>query len=362
MYPLFLACLPGFEPVVQAEASKLGLATPRAVPGGVETTGDRASIWRANLHLRCASAVLVRIASFHAAHLAQLDKRARKVAWGDWLRADMPVRVDVTCTRSRIYHQKAAAQRIETALREEAGIATDPDATLRLMARIEDDLVTISLDTSGDGLHKRGQKQAVGKAPLRETMAAAFLFQAGYDGSQPVIDPMCGSGTFVLEAAEIAHALPAGRARTFAFERFAGHDAARFAALKGQSGPLPGQRFAGFDRDQGAIANARANAVRAGLADCTSFTCQPISALMRPDGQPGLVMVNPPYGGRIGNPRMLFALYATLGQVLRDRFRGWRLGMVTSDAKLAHATGLKLQSGPPIPHGGIKVKLFQADL
>jgi putative N6-adenine-specific DNA methylase len=356
-YTIFMACLPGLEPALLAEAQVLRLANARALPGGVEFAGSVADIARANRNSRLASRVLVRIGEFRAMHLAQLDKRARKVPWADWLRADMPVRVEASCTKSRIYHQKAAAQRIERAIVDSVGAPISATEGLRVMVRIDDDLATISLDTSGEGLHKRGYKHFVGKAPLRETMAAAFLHQMGYDGSQAVLDPMCGSGTFVLEAAEIAAGLAPGRTRSFAFEHFAGakdHPPA-------PSPDLPAiPRYLGFDRDQGAIQGARANAERAGVSGWTRFACQPISALERPDGPPGLIMVNPPYGGRIGNIGQLYGLYGSLGQVLAERFKGWRLGLVTTDSKLAHATGLRLEAGAPIPHGGMKVQMFQS--
>lgn len=359
--PIFLACLPGLEPLLADEARALGLPAPVAVPGGVETSASWPDIWRANLWLRGASRVLARIGEFRALHLAQLDKRARKFPWAEFLRRDIPLRVEVSCTRSRIYHQKAAAQRIEGAITDTLGARIDPEAPLRLMVRIADDLVTLSLDTSGEGLHKRGHKQAIGKAPLRETMAALFLRQMGFDGSQSVIDPMCGSGTFVLEAAEIASGLAPGRARHFAFEDLASFDPALWQVQR-TLGPacMPRARFMGFDRDQGAIQSSRANAARAGLDGIAEFHCQPLGALQRPDGPPGLIMVNPPYGGRIGSPGKLFGLYASLGEVLRTGFAGWRLGLVTSDPKLARATGLDLQAGPPVPHGGLKVRLHES--
>lgn len=358
-YTIFMACLPGLEPLLLTEAESLSFRAAKAMPGGVEFFGGMAEVARANRESRLASRVLLRIGEFRALHLAQLDKRARKLPWADWLRADVTVRIEASCTKSRIYHQKAAAQRIERAIADAAGAPVSATEGLRVMLRIDDDLATISLDTSGEGLHKRGFKQFTGKAPLRETMAAAFLRQMGYDGTQPVLDPMCGSGTFLLEAAEIAAGLAPGRARAFAFEQFAG-------ARDLPTTPAPvrqaERRYFGFDRDQGAIQGARANAERAGLSDWTSFTCQPVSALIRPDCAPGLVMVNPPYGGRIGNVGQLYGLYASLGKVLAEQFQGWRVGLVTTEAKLAHATGLKLDSGAPIPHGGMKIRLFQSDL
>lgn len=363
-FPIFLACLPGQERALLNDARALGLSDPQEVTGGVETTGNWHDIWAANLWLRTASRVLVRIGGFPAVHLAQLDKRARKFPWADWLRADVPVRVEATSFRSKIYHEKAVQQRVATAITETLGAPISAEAALRLLVRIEGDLVTFSLDTSGEGLHKRGTKQAVGKAPLRETMAAAFLRDMGFDGSQPVLDPMCGSGTFVLEAAEIAAGVAPGRGREFAFETLSCFDAGAYAALRATlpSVPTPPAtiRFHGFDRDQGAITGARANAARAALDGWTSFTCQPISTLQRPDGPPGFVMVNPPYGGRIGDSKQLYALYGALGQVLRDRFQGWRLGMVTSEPRLAHTTGLKLLASPPLPHGGLKVHFYRS--
>ena len=142
----------------------------------------------------------------------------------------------------------------------------------------------------------------------------------------------------------------------------ASFDAARFAEVQAACGTTPLEtpiRFFGADRDDGAIRGALANADRAGVADLCRFTRAPVSALARPDGPPGLVIVNPPYGARIGNRKPLFALYASLGQVLQERFAGWRLGMVTSDGGLAKATGLTLEAGPPVDNGGIKVKLYQ---
>ncbi len=359
-FPIFLACLPGLEPVLAQEAAVFGFAPATAVPGGVEVQGGWRDIWRANLWLRGASRVLVRIGSFRAMHLAQLDKRARKFPWAEVLRPDIPVRIEASCTRSRIYHQGAAAQRIETAIAETLGAPIDPAADLRLMVRIEDDLVTFSMDTSGEGLHKRGHKLATGKAPLRETMAALLLRQMGFDGSQTVLDPMCGSGTFVIEAAERAMGLAPGRARDFGFERLASFDAKAWQALRAHVTPrdMPVQFF-GYDRDQGAIANASANAARAGVAGCTRFACQPLGALLRPDTAPGLVMVNPPYGGRIGNAALLYGLYASFGTVMKAQFKGWRVGMVTSERKLAHATGLPFTAGPILPHGGLKVQFYQ---
>ncbi|MEM1129726.1 MAG: class I SAM-dependent RNA methyltransferase [Pseudomonadota bacterium] len=365
-FEIFLAAPPGLEAVLAGEAREQGFANPTTSAGGVTVQGDWPEVWRANLELRCASRVLVRIGAFRAFHLAQLDKRARRFPWGDVLRADVPVRVEATCRRSKIYHAGAATQRIARAITEELGAPVSEEAGLRVLARIDDNLVTLSIDTSGDPLHRRGHKVVVGKAPLRETLAAAFLRQCGYDGNGPVVDPMCGAGTFVLEAAEIAAALPPGRSRSFAFETLATFDPAGWEAMRkagsGAAAPAGTARFWGYDRDAGAISMSRENAKRAGVTDAVAFAQQPISDLQRPEGPPGLVIVNPPYGGRIGNKKLLYALYGTLGQVLKERFAGWKVGLVTSEPSLARATGLPFHApGAPVPNGGIRVHLYRTD-
>ena len=361
-FDLFLVCNPGLEPVLCDEARAAGFAGVKAVPGGVEITGGWSEVWRANLELRGATRVLVRVGEFRAFHLAQLDKRARKFPWGDVLRADVPVSVEATCKASKIYHDRAAAQRIAKAITEELGAPVTKDAPVRVMARIEDNLVTISIDTTGESLHKRGHKAAVGKAPMRETLASLFLRQCGYTGGETVVDPMCGSGTFPIEAAEIALGLQPGRTRDFAFQQLARFDAPSFDALRRHPETETNLRFYGSDRDAGAVKNAQANADRAGVSAVTEFKQAAISDLMPPEGDPGLVIINPPYGGRIGNRKMLFALHGTMGQVLMERFRGWRVGIITDDGGLAKATNLPfLPTGRAVDHGGLKVKLYRTN-
>jgi putative N6-adenine-specific DNA methylase len=249
---------------------------------------------------------------------------------------------------------------VERAIREELGAPFSPDAEITIMARIENDRCTLSVDTSGALLHKRGHKEALAKAPMRETMAALFLRQCGYDGKEPVLDPMCGSGTFVIEAAEIAAGLRPGRSRRFAFEQLATFDEAAWRRLRGGESPAkPQLRFYGSDRDAGAIRMSRANAERAGVAELTEFRELAIADVDPPPGPAGLVIVNPPYGDRIGHKKQLASLYRTLGQTLLSRFAGWRVGLITSEASLAEATGLPFAPpSDPVSHGGLRVRLY----
>lgn len=357
---IFLVTIPGLEKLLCAEAAEMGFRSPTPEPGGVTLKGGWSEVWRANLELRGASKVLVRLGAFRALHLSQLDKRARRFPWGDVLRPDVPVRVEASCKSSRIYHSGAAEQRIARAIEEELGAPVSRDAEVRIKARIVKDLCTISVDTSGEGLHKRGHKQAVSKAPMRETLAALFLRQCGFDGAEPVVDPMCGSGTFVIEAAEIAAGLFPGRSRSFAFEQFANFDEQAWHSLRDrESGAAPTVRFFGFDQDAGAIRMSTDNAARAGVSAFTTFQQGSIDDLVAPDGPPGLVIANPPYGERIGNTKSLNPLYRSLGQTLMSRFSGWRVGLVTSADALVKATGLAFaHESASVSHGGLRVKVY----
>jgi putative N6-adenine-specific DNA methylase len=361
-FEIFLTVPPGLEPVLAEELHDKKFPNPTVTVGGVSFEGNWPDIWRANLEIRGASRVLARIARFRVVHLAQLDKKARAIEWGRFLRPDVPVRVDASARKSRLYHAGAISQRIETAISEAFGAPVTRDADVRILVRIEDNVCTLSIDTSGELLHRRGFKEAVAKAPMRETLAALFLRQCGFTGNEPVYDPMCGSGTFVIEAAEMAAGLQPGRGRAFAFEQLAGFDAGRWQTLK-QSGKnlIPDTCFTGSDRDEGAVRSSIANAERAGVSGWTSFRRVNAADIEPPDGPPGLVIVNPPYGARIGNLKALYGVYHALGQRLRSRFQGWRVGLVTSEDKLARATRLPFaRPSRSVDHGGIKIRLYQA--
>lgn len=360
---IFLVTAPGLEDLLCKEAIEKGFKKPVADKGGVTIKGTWSEVWRANLVIRGASKILVRIAAFRVMHLAQLDKRARRIPWSDYLSPKVPVRVEAVSKGSRIYHETAAAERIETAIHEELGAPIGTDTGINIKARIVDDLCTISIDSSGKLLHMRQHKVAVNKAPMRENLAALMLRHCGFKGKEPIVDPMCGSGTFVIEAAEIAMHLDPGRSRDFAFEQLAGFNDALWQQMRTRQKPTaPGFRFYGYDRDAGAIAMSKANAERAGVEGYTEFSQQPLSNLLPPEGPAGLVIINPPYGGRIGNKKSLYPLYQSIGKVLMERFSGWRVGLVTATEVLARKTGLPFTSvSAPISHGGIGIKVYSTD-
>ncbi|WP_371396838.1 class I SAM-dependent RNA methyltransferase [Fretibacter rubidus] len=363
-FEIFLSTPPGLEALLLNEVKAAGFSRAKATGGGVTIWGGWHDVWRANLTLRGPSKVLARIGEFRAFHLAQLDKRARKFPWGATLTPGHSVKVEVVTNRkSKIYHAGAAIERLERAIAEEFGATIASSVTtadIIIKARIDDNNVQLSVDTSGEGLHKRGHKQAMGKAPMRETMAALALRGCGYTGHEPVVDPMCGSGTFLIEAAEIARNMMAGRARHFAFEKLVSYDADAVQAIKdGWQRRETTAQFYGSDRNVNVIGFAKDNAARAGVDDICHFAPTALSHAVPPDGPKGLVMVNPPYGARIGKKKDLFALYSSFGNVMRDRFSGWRIGMITADTQLAEATKLPWKpTGAPIAHGGLKVRLY----
>lgn len=362
-FAIFLATAPGLESVLYDEVRSKGFKQVKVIRGGVTIKGGWPEVWRANLWIRGASRVLARIASFRVLHLAQLDMRAHEIAWGDILNSHTPFHVKVVCSKSRIYHSDAAAERITKAITDTLKAQHSAEAEITVMARIERDICTISVDTSGALLHKRGFKEHINKAPMRENMAVLFLQQCGYKGTEPVFDPMCGSGTFVIEAAEIAARFNPGRARQFAFEKLVTFDPIAWEKMRNvERQANTGVFFYGSDRDDGAVKMSAENAARAGVGELTEFKQQTISNINPPCEMPGLVILNPPYGTRMGDTRKLMPLYQTIGAVLRSRFSGWRVGIITADTTLANATGLPfMPTSAPVQHGGLRISLFHTE-
>jgi putative N6-adenine-specific DNA methylase len=363
---MFAACAPGLEPLVLGELKALGAQALQTVAGGVIFRGDLDLLMRANLHLRCATRVLLELQNFRVSHLAQLHKRAAKVDWAAFVPRGARVRVQVSCKRSRIYHSDAAAQRVSRALEDSVSarsVGGDSEAALPVRVHIERDVCRLSLDASGEALWRRGQKREVGAAPLRENLAAAGLLACGYDGAEPLLDPMCGSGTLLLEAGSIALNRAPGRERDFAFMHWAGFDLSAWETLladasgRERSGPAAG--LFGSDINAGAVGVSRRNLERAGLGEWVRLERRRLVDLTAPVER-GLWISNPPYGARLGRSADLFGLYEDMGRVFGERFGGWRLALFTSQPKLAEATGLSFEpSRPAWPHGGLKIRLYR---
>lgn len=366
---------PGLERLTLNELAALGIASAADEPGAVVAALSPADMMRANLHLRTASRIVVRLAEFKALTFADVERHAKRVPWETVVTPGSRVRFRVTCRKSRLYHSGAVAQRLMEALLASipsavgadtaAGDEGDGSGEQLFIVRLFRDALVLSADTSGDLLHRRGYRQATAKAPLRETLAAAMLLGAGYDGSVPLADPMCGSGTIPIEAAMIARRLAPGRARTFAFERWPGHDATMWGdvreAARAAERPHAGAPIIAADRDAGAITAMTSNAARAGVAKDIAMLTQSVSALQPPSGA-GLIIVNPPYGVRVGNKKPLRDLFAQLGNVARTRAPGWRLAMLSADRDLERQVRLPFVEQWKSSNGGIPVRLVVAEV
>jgi putative N6-adenine-specific DNA methylase len=322
---------------------------------------------RANLWLRTASRVLVRVARFSATAFYELEKRAKKIPWDAFLSAGQNAEFRVTARKSKLYHSDAIAERLANSVGRRATTAADgrrPAADRQLfVVRALHDEFTISADTSGELLHMRGYRQAVGKAPLRETLAAALLLASGWRGETPLIDPFCGSGTISIEGALLARRIAPGLQRRFAFMDWPDFNARLWARLTTAaranalaSSPVP---VFGSDRDAGAIDAARANAKRAGVEADIDFAVRAVSAMSPPHGL-GLVATNPPYGVRVSRGAEIRNLYARLGQVIRERCAGWQVAMYSPDPRLSKQTGLEFTEVLRTTNGGIKVAALYA--
>ncbi|HGG56215.1 MAG TPA: class I SAM-dependent RNA methyltransferase, partial [Nannocystis exedens] len=349
---LFVVAAPGLLQVVAEEiAAILPAAKLRPVEGGVELRAtDDLDLCRLNLCLRTGSRVLCRIAEIRAASFSELHRRAARLPWEDYLRAGAPVVIRASAKRSRLYHTGGIAERILKGIHERLGAEpqlmaesqASPDAQ-RIVARLLRDRLTLSIDSSGELLHRRGYRQATAKAPLRENLAASILLSCLRKGDA-VIDPMCGAGTLAIEAALLQSGTAPGHARNFALERW---PSLTPEILKRARAELPTPRqppapiFAS-DRNPGAIAATKSNAARAGVKTWLNVQIADFTALAEIEAPAarGLIVTNPPYGLRISTRRHLPKLYASLGASLRQRFANrpnlsWRLALLTPDPSLA---------------------------
>jgi len=353
----FAVAPPGIEETTARELRALDVDRITADSGGVSFQGTLAQLGDANLRLRTASRVLVRVARFRARTFFELERHAGKVEWARWMVSGTRPEFDVTSRKSKLYHEKGIAQRLAAAI--EPG--PDDAPTQLFVVRVVRDEFTLSIDSSGELLHRRGYRLESAKAPMRETLGAAMLLAAGWRGQAPLLDPMCGSGTLPIEAALIARRIAPGLRRGFAFERWPAFDAAAWRDVRGRAEaevlPRSPVRITGSDRDAGAVAAALENAARAGVADDVEFREAALSAATA-DAGPGLLVSNPPYGVRVGEERGLRDLYATLGKLVTQRLIGWSVALLTANPRLDAATGLDWREVFRTSNGGIPVRLI----
>jgi putative N6-adenine-specific DNA methylase len=395
-FEIFASTAPGLESIAAGELNALRIRGRQDV-GGVAFSGESQRIYDANLWLRTASRVLVRLGQFHASTFSELERRAKKLPWEEFLPDSGTVRLRVTCRKSKLYHSDAVAERVLSAITGSVSRAVDvaaeneEDENLEIdstgerdhadenvsqaqaspsqlfVVRINHDQCEISADSSGELLHRRGYRQEVAKAPLRETIAAAMVLASGWKQSESLLDPMCGSGTIPIEAALIARKIAPGLRRHFQFMNWPGFDAASWNATleRAQSEvKLFSGEILGSDRDAGAIQAATNNAERAGVSSDIRFFSEAVSgsvgAIVESGSKGGWVLTNPPYGIRVGAAGDLRNLYAKLGSTLKTNAH-WRLGVLTSDSALLGRTKIPLRPRFSTSNGGISVGFFASE-
>ena len=382
---LFVACAPGLEELLRAEVLKL--LGPRKkceiVPGGVELTGDERAMMRLNLELSLASSVRLRIGEVTAKRFDAFVRKVSRLPFERYLKPGAELTVRATSRHSRLYHSGAIAERVADAIQIHFGStsggkapaearapveatgdeATGDEGTATIVhARFVDDVCTLSVDTSGAPLHRRGYRLESALAPLREDLARALVVASAWSGAAPLVDPLCGAGTLVIEAAMMARRLAPGRGRRFAFMDSPLFDAEAFAEIcaSADARALSSLPFAlvGSDRDPGAIAAATANAERAGVAADVRFVHASLSDAPAhwPELKAGSALVsNMPFGQRVSRGKTLVALHQRLGSVVAALPERPAVGLLVADRKLAYVTGLDLHPAFHTKHGGIAV-------
>jgi putative N6-adenine-specific DNA methylase len=372
---LFAIAAPGLEPIVERELRALGIDGVRIEAGGVAFTGGREAMYRANLHLRTASRVLARVAEFGARGFPDLVRQVKRQPWERYLDPERALHLRVTCRKSRLYHSDAVAERVVEGIEKRLAVEgiegskgnedDDIPGGQLVIVRMAHDRCLLSVDTSGELLHRRGYREATAKAPIRETLAAALLLAAEWRVETPLLDPFCGAGTIAIEGAMLARRIAPGLHRRFAFMEWPGFDAPLWRRIHDDAvaeilprAPAP---ILGSDRNAGAIEAAHANATRAGVADDVSFEKRALSAV-QPPSERGWVCTNPPYGVRVRERGELRNLYAQLGKVLRAKCPGWTVAMFSADARLERATGLKLRPVLRTVNGGIPVRVVETTM
>jgi putative N6-adenine-specific DNA methylase len=364
----FAATAPGFEALCFDELKALGLPEESlsAIPGGVEFTGRLIDCYRANLHLRTANRILLRIHTFKATRFSQLEAKTAQIPWQLYLPPESSPQIHPTVKHCRLYHSDAIGQRLLKGISQHRingpGRRAETEAVgfkPAIFVRGVDDRFTISVDSSGENLYKRGLKIHPGTAPLRETIAAAALLKAGYRGSGPVIDPMCGTGTFSLEAALMAKSIPPGWFREFAFMAWPSFQHKQWEYLKQQCRThftdLPVPAIFASDKNpaacqrlaKGLAENRLTDAVQVVSRDFFDFLPRDVTA------RSGLVALNPPYGRRLENRENSDRLFLKICARLQQQYQGWKLILIAPNRTLARKVPFRL-TRQPISHGGLR--------
>lgn len=365
----FAPCPRGLEGVLRVELEQLGACEATVVPGGVSFTGPFALCYAVNLHSRIASRVLWRV--FHGAYRNEQDifQATQTLPWPTWFTVRHTIKVKVSAQRAPLRSLDFVTLRIKDAIcdrfRATTGVRPNvatrrPD--IRIDAFLDQQHFTLYLDTSGEALFKRGLRTATTEAPVRENLAAGILRLVGWTVSQPLLDPMCGSGMFLLEAALIACNIPPGLGRRFAFEKLSNFQARQWRNLSdaGRKQQMLNADCAlyGSDIDKDALQAAHTNLKNGGLVETVKLK-QADLFHVKPPAQTGILVTNPPYGVRLSDQERLAAFYPRLGDMLKQRFVGWDTYFFTADLRLPKLIGLAASRRTPLFNGSLECRLFE---
>jgi putative N6-adenine-specific DNA methylase len=369
MERFFATCPRGLEPVLAAELRQLQAEKIHAVGGGVAFSGDFLLCYRANLESRIASRVLWQVATDDYRNEEDIYRTAFALPWTDWFEPARTIRVDVSATKSPLTSVNFVTLKIKDAVcdkirrlsgRRPSVNTREPD--IPIQGHLTDRAFTLYLDTTGEPLFKRGMRIATGEAPLRENLAAGILRLAGWVPGTPLLDPMCGSGTILLEAAHMAIDIAPGLGRHFAFEKFKNFDGRRWRELLQRSvsrqKPRISQAIYGSDLSGDVLKAARANLMAAGLEKFVSLKRANVLEIFAP-AKEGIIVTNPPYGARLGEQQTLAEFYPKLGDVLKKRFSGWRAYLLSADMRLPKLIRLATSKRTPLFNGALECRLFE---
>jgi putative N6-adenine-specific DNA methylase len=364
----------GLEGVLAEEIAALGGKRAAVTAGGVSFSGDRDLCYRANLWLRTANRVLLQLSTFPAQTPGALYEGVKAVPWPDLFSVRRKIAVDATVRDSRLTHSHYAGQKAKDAVvdrfRETLGARPDVDAAapdVRIHLRIVQDACTLSLDTSGESLNRRGYRSDPAEASIRETLAAGIVLLSGWDGRVPLADPACGAGTLLIEAALVATRTAPGLLRSsFGFRNLSDYRPSLWASLVDEARESIRRngvgRIEGSDVSAGAIRGAARNARKAGIPDLASFRVRDVREFT-PGDPPGIILCNPPYGVRTaGDEEEVAAFYTAMGEALKKRCKGWTAYLLSGNPAATRHIGLKASRRFPLMNGPIDCRLLRYEL
>jgi putative N6-adenine-specific DNA methylase len=365
----FASCPRGLEPHLAEDISAAGVEHLKQIPGGVHFAADWPACYAINLHSRIATRVLWRVAHGRYAKEDDIYHLALETPWMKWFSVEQTIRVDVTAVKSPLKSIEFITLRIKDAVcdrfrrefdKRPSVDTREPD--IRVHSFITADECTLYLDTSGTPLYQRGLRQKTVEAPLKENLAAGILRLSGWQPGTPLIDPMCGSGTFLVEAAQMALNIAPGAGRSFGFQRLKNFDLAVWkdmldAAMDAEK-PAAFANIYGSDLSPVAVRAALANLDRAGLLPAVSLSCGDLLDIDAPT-EAGIMVANPPYGERLSEQDELAELYPLLGSALKRKFSGWNCYLLTADLRLPKMMRLTPSKKTPLFNGALECRLYE---